>query len=139
MVEYGIKQRTKFLHLPYGDQCLFFHRDAYRESGGFKHVPFMEVGPQILSSYDIRLEKKNINIVVLCLYKPAFQDYDMVQSQKKRRIKPLLLDGKVTTSGRRWRDKGIIQTLMLNQLIILSYHMGIPPEQLKKLYYHSSP
>ena len=43
LVEFGIKQRTKYLHLPYGDQCLFFHRDSYKESGGYKHVPFMEV------------------------------------------------------------------------------------------------
>ena len=44
MIEYGIRQRTRYLHLPYGDQCLFFHRSAYKECGGYKHIPLMEVG-----------------------------------------------------------------------------------------------
>ena len=43
VVEFGVKQRTKLLHKPYGDQCLFFHRDAYESCRGFKRVPFMEV------------------------------------------------------------------------------------------------
>ncbi|QDZ19288.1 glycosyltransferase [Chloropicon primus] len=43
-VEFGVKQRTKYLGMPYGDQCHFFHRKAYQESGGYKHIPFMEVG-----------------------------------------------------------------------------------------------
>ena len=61
MVEYGVKQRTKYLHLPYGDQCLFFHRDAYKESGGFKHVPFMEVG-------QIRTEQIYIEMLLFILH-----------------------------------------------------------------------
>jgi len=43
MVEVGAMLRTKCLHMPYGDQCLFFHRDAYKECGGYKHIPLMEV------------------------------------------------------------------------------------------------
>ncbi len=42
LIEFGVAQRTRLLHLPYGDQCLFFHREAYAASGGYAHTPFME-------------------------------------------------------------------------------------------------
>jgi len=108
VVEFGVKQRTKLLHKPYGDQCLFFHRDAYESCGGFKRVPFME-------------------------------DYDVVHRQRRRGIPPILLDGRVTTSGRRWKERGVLPVFLLNQALILSWHLGISPQALKELYYKGKP
>ena len=105
VIEFGVKARTRFLRMPYGDQCIFFHRRAYEESGGYKHIPFME-------------------------------DYDLVHRQRRQGIKPLVLGGKVTTSGRRWRDNGVIRVFLLNQIIILSWHLGISPQKLMNLYYN---
>jgi len=59
----------------------------------------------------------------------------MVHRQKRKGIKPLLLNAKVTTSGRRWKENGIIPVFLVNQVIILSWHLGIPPEALKQIYY----
>ena len=104
VVEAGIWIRTRYFLMPYGDQCFFFHKDAYKHSGGFKNITFME-------------------------------DYEMLHRQKTKKIKPLLLNDAVITSGRRWQIKGIIQTSILNQLIILAWHIGVQPEVLQSLYY----
>ena len=62
----------------------------------------------------------------------------MVHWQKRRGVKPLILNGRVTTSGRRWKEKGVVPVFLLNQAIILAWHAGVPPEQLKRVYYNQN-
>jgi rSAM/selenodomain-associated transferase 2/rSAM/selenodomain-associated transferase 1 len=40
----------------------------------------------------------------------------------------------VVTSPRRWLHLGIIKTWLINQLIIMAYYLGLPPERLNRLY-----
>jgi rSAM/selenodomain-associated transferase 2 len=41
-VEWGVKQRSRWLQLPYGDQGLFLRADDFRCLGGFPALPIME-------------------------------------------------------------------------------------------------
>jgi rSAM/selenodomain-associated transferase 2 len=42
VIEWGTRQRCRWLRLPYGDQALFARRDAYQAIGGFRPLPLME-------------------------------------------------------------------------------------------------
>jgi len=64
---------------------------------------------------------------------PILEDFIWVLRARKRgkvAIAPL----SVLTSGRRWEKLGIWQTTLLNQAIILGYHLGISPERLAYWY-----
>jgi rSAM/selenodomain-associated transferase 2 len=41
-VEWGVKWRSRWLHLPYGDQAIFLSADRFRQMGGFAPLPIME-------------------------------------------------------------------------------------------------
>ena len=41
-VEWGVKVRSKFFNLPYGDQALFLKASTFHELGGFPELPIME-------------------------------------------------------------------------------------------------
>ncbi|MBD2427194.1 TIGR04283 family arsenosugar biosynthesis glycosyltransferase [Phormidium sp. FACHB-1136] len=41
-VEWGVKWRSRWLHLPYGDQALFLTADRFHRMGGFAKLPIME-------------------------------------------------------------------------------------------------
>jgi rSAM/selenodomain-associated transferase 2 len=41
-VEWGVKVRSKFFNLPYGDQALFLKTSTFHELGGFPELPIME-------------------------------------------------------------------------------------------------
>ncbi|MFN6158767.1 MAG: glycosyltransferase, partial [Dolichospermum sp.] len=45
-----------------------------------------------------------------------------------------LLSTPVITSPRRWLKKGILQTTILNQIIIIAYLLGISPHQIRNWY-----
>jgi hypothetical protein len=40
----------------------------------------------------------------------------------------------VITSPRRWLNQGILKTTLVNQLVVLSYFMGISPDSIARLY-----
>ncbi|GBO56242.1 glycosyl transferase, family 2 [Pseudanabaena sp. lw0831] len=48
--------------------------------------------------------------------------------------KPLLVQGKVVTSARRFHQRGIYRHAMLNQLLKICYHFNIDPRSLNHLY-----
>jgi hypothetical protein len=45
-----------------------------------------------------------------------------------------IVDQPVVTSGRRWERLGIARTTLVNQAIILAYHLGVSPEVLQRWY-----
>lgn len=45
----------------------------------------------------------------------------------------------VVTSARRWQQRGVWQTTLLNQAILLGYALGIPPQRLRSWYHRPSP
>lgn len=42
LVEWGVRQRSRYCQLPYGDQALFLKAATFRELGGFPALPIME-------------------------------------------------------------------------------------------------
>jgi rSAM/selenodomain-associated transferase 2 len=94
--------RSRFLHLPYGDQALFTHRNMFQAIGGFPEMEIME-------------------------------DFVFIRKIKKMG-KIIVLPECAITSARRWQNMGIVQTTLINQLIICGYGLGVPPAILAKWY-----
>ncbi len=69
---------------------------------------------------------------------PIMEDFELV-----RRLKLLgqivIVSQSVLTSNRRWSKLGILQTTLLNQLIIIGYFLGVDPGQLARWYRGRSP
>lgn len=42
LVEWGVRQRVRWLGMPYGDQALFVRRDVFEALGGYRPLPLME-------------------------------------------------------------------------------------------------
>ncbi len=64
---------------------------------------------------------------------PIMEDYVFVkQLKKKGRIG--LCSSSVVTSARRWKKLGIAKTTLVNQLMLIGYHLGISPERLASFY-----
>lgn len=61
------------------------------------------------------------------------EDYALIQ-RLKRHGKIALTQQPVLTSARRWQTLGIWRTTGINQLMILGYHLGIPPSTLRQWY-----
>jgi len=60
---------------------------------------------------------------------------DTVLSDRLRQFSPpVLAQGKVITSARRFRQRGIYRHAMLNQLLKICYHFRIDPQWLNRLY-----
>jgi rSAM/selenodomain-associated transferase 2 len=64
---------------------------------------------------------------------PIMEDYVFVR-QAKRMGSIVTLPQPVTTSRRRWQQIGPIRTTLINQLVILGYHLGVPPKKLALFY-----
>jgi len=64
---------------------------------------------------------------------PIMEDFEFVRRLRDRgqiQILPLSL----TTSDRRWRKLGPFSTTLINQKVILGYHLGISPDRLALWY-----
>ncbi|BAZ46798.1 family 2 glycosyl transferase [Chondrocystis sp. NIES-4102] len=64
---------------------------------------------------------------------PIMEDFELIQ-RLKRQGKIAIAPGNVTTSQRRWQTLGILQTTIINQLIIIGYFLGISPTKLNNFY-----
>ncbi|MBD2390102.1 TIGR04283 family arsenosugar biosynthesis glycosyltransferase [Aphanizomenon flos-aquae NRERC-008] len=67
---------------------------------------------------------------------PIMEDFELMRKLKTLG-KIYLLPTPVITSPRRWLKKGILQTTLGNQIIIIAYLLGISPNQIRNWY--SSP
>ena len=64
---------------------------------------------------------------------PIMEDYAFVRRFAGKgdvRILPVA----VSTSARRWEKLGVWRTTLLNQVIIIAYHCGVPPDRLAAWY-----
>ena len=60
---------------------------------------------------------------------------DIALSARLKRLgKPLCLKARVTTSSRRWRDQGVIRTVLLMWRLRLAYYFGVDPAALARAY-----
>jgi rSAM/selenodomain-associated transferase 2 len=64
---------------------------------------------------------------------PIMEDFELIQ-RLKRRGSIVIIPTPVITSARRWLEKGIFKTTLINQSIVLGYLLGFSPERLKQLY-----
>ncbi|MGI0490447.1 TIGR04283 family arsenosugar biosynthesis glycosyltransferase [Alkalinema pantanalense CENA528] len=64
---------------------------------------------------------------------PIMEDFVFVR-QLRKRGRLAIVPASVLTSGRRWATLGIFKTTLWNQVMILGFYLGIPPERLKAWY-----
>ncbi|MEH1790725.1 TIGR04283 family arsenosugar biosynthesis glycosyltransferase [Nostoc sp.] len=64
---------------------------------------------------------------------PIMEDFELM-----RRLKGIgrivIIPTPVVTSARRWLQKGVLKTTLLNQLVIIAYLLGISPERIRRWY-----
>ena len=60
---------------------------------------------------------------------------DIALSKRLKRLsRPLCLTARVTTSGRRWDERGVIRTILLMWRLRLAYFLGASPATLARRY-----
>jgi rSAM/selenodomain-associated transferase 2 len=64
---------------------------------------------------------------------PIMEDFELVR-RLRQRGKILITPQPVMTSARRWLQKGILKTTLINQLMVLGYLSGVSPAKLLELY-----
>jgi rSAM/selenodomain-associated transferase 2 len=65
---------------------------------------------------------------------PIMEDVELMTRIKKRGDPICIIPAKVLTSPRRWEKEGILFCTFRNWTIQMLYALGVPPEQLQKLY-----
>jgi uncharacterized protein len=64
---------------------------------------------------------------------PIMEDFELIRRLRKLgRI--ITVPAQAITSARRWRDRGIWRTTLINQAMILGYLIGVSSERLARLY-----
>ncbi len=64
---------------------------------------------------------------------PIMEDFELMRSLKSLG-KITLVPVPVITSARRWLKKGIWQTTLMNQIVIITYFLGISPQRIRSWY-----
>ncbi len=64
---------------------------------------------------------------------PIMEDYAFVRSLR-RLGKIITVPEAALTSGRRWQQHGVFKVTLVNKLMILGYHLGVPPAMLARIY-----
>ncbi len=67
---------------------------------------------------------------------PIMEDFELIRRLQKKGDVMTIFEP-VVTSPRRWLNHGILKTTLINQLIVLSYYMGLSPETIARLYRRS--
>ena len=106
-IEWGTNIRSTFFQLPYGDQALFCYKNVFIALGKFPVQPLME-------DYDFVLNARSIG-----------------------KICTMSLDSSnpITTSARRWKDRGAIANTLWNSFVIFGHTIGVPTTNLARWYY----
>ncbi|MGI8504672.1 MAG: TIGR04283 family arsenosugar biosynthesis glycosyltransferase [Hassallia sp.] len=64
---------------------------------------------------------------------PFMEDFEIMR-RLKRIGRITIIPVPVITSARRWLQKGIWKTTLINQIIIIAYLLGVPPQRLIRWY-----
>ena len=65
---------------------------------------------------------------------PILEDVELIRRLRKQgRIG--IAPGPVVTSARRWVEKGLWKTTLLNQAYLAAYYLGVPPSRIHDWYY----
>ena len=65
---------------------------------------------------------------------PLMEDIAICK-QARRHARPLIISTPMSTSCRRWQQRGIVSTVVLMWLLRLAYWLGVDPDRLHRLYY----
>ncbi|MEM6450786.1 MAG: glycosyltransferase [Cyanobacteria bacterium P01_D01_bin.105] len=107
---YSTRQRAHWQRILYLDHCIFARRQALIDIGG---VPDMDI-----------FEDTALSLALA----------QWGESKGLQQGKPAIAPGKVVTSARRFRDRGIYRQALLNQLLKLMYLTQQDPKKLNWLY-----
>jgi rSAM/selenodomain-associated transferase 2 len=66
---------------------------------------------------------------------PFMEDFEIMR-RLKRIGRITIIPVPVITSARRWLQKGIWKTTLINQIIIIAYLLGVPPQRIVSWYRH---
>lgn len=64
---------------------------------------------------------------------PLMEDVELSQKLRKQRW-PVLLEGPVFVSARRWQSRGVVRQTLLNQGLQLAHALGVAPERIARWY-----
>lgn len=67
---------------------------------------------------------------------PLMEDIALSKTLR-RHSPPICLKSRVVTSARRWREKGLVSTILQMWILRLAYFLGAEPEALASIYYPS--
>jgi len=66
---------------------------------------------------------------------PVMEDAELMRKIKRERKKICIIRDNVKTSPRRWEEKGVFYTILINQMIRILYFLGVSPDKLTKFFY----
>ncbi|MBF2008548.1 MAG: TIGR04283 family arsenosugar biosynthesis glycosyltransferase [Chlorogloeopsis fritschii C42_A2020_084] len=64
---------------------------------------------------------------------PIMEDFEFIRRLRKLG-KITLITVPIITSARRWLQKGVWQTTLMNQIVIIAYFLGVAPERIRRWY-----
>jgi len=64
---------------------------------------------------------------------PIMEDFELMR-RLKRIGRIVIIPTPVVTSARRWLQKGVFKTTLLNQIVIIAYLLGVSPERIRSWY-----
>ncbi|MEH2064394.1 MAG: TIGR04283 family arsenosugar biosynthesis glycosyltransferase [Nostoc sp.] len=64
---------------------------------------------------------------------PIMEDFEFIR-RLKRLGRIVIIPTPVVTSARRWLQKGVFKTTLLNQIVIIAYLLGVSPERIRSWY-----
>lgn len=67
---------------------------------------------------------------------PIMEDFELMR-RLRRLGRIVIIPVPVLTSGRRWLQNGVFQTTLINQVVIIAYLLGVPPERIVRWYRRS--
>ena len=67
---------------------------------------------------------------------PLMEEHELCR-QLRRTGRLVLAEATVTTSARRFRERGVLQTYWRMAVTNLGWHLGVPPDRLRRLYERS--
>jgi glycosyltransferase involved in cell wall biosynthesis len=128
--------------------------DAFARSnriwGGFQHSFDLEHWLLQFTSWyanQVRCKRKGIFYLDHCIFAPKqmleaiayVPDMDIFEDTVlSGRLctfgSPVLVDGTVITSARRFRERGVYRQALLNQMLKIFYHLDIDPKYMNKIY-----
>jgi rSAM/selenodomain-associated transferase 2 len=116
VVEWGVRLRMRWLHLPYGDQALFVRRAVFDAVGGYPDVPIMEdvelvrlarrhgrllAVPIAVVTSARRWEQQGwlrrslLNLALILLYKAGMRPAALIRLDRARRTHPPQAAGRI--------------------------------------------